>query len=255
MKKYILVCLAIGLMLAYGTIAMASGPSTAFENTSPGGGIRLSSHDLSAGSIAAQFGDAVEQVIDTPNGKLNRICIYCHSPHFTIPADDVLTYMPLWNHEVTTAVFIPYSNGTDLPNSTQHQSQAMEQSNQPGGPSILCLSCHDGTVATNSYGVQADLKNGGAAKNIGASLYAKLGTDLSNHHPIGFDWPDSATDDEILPPTSPVPTTTLTINDLLWNGRMECTSCHDVHNTKNKGNAFTWVMDTNSALCLTCHDK
>jgi predicted CXXCH cytochrome family protein len=247
MKKYILVCLAIGLMLAYASLAMAIN-NGAQQNITPGSGIKLTSHDLSS-AAAVQFGDNVEQA-----GQ-NRICIYCHSPHYTIKADDVLTYMPLWNHAVTTEVFIPYSNGTDLPNSTQHQSQAMEQSNQPGGPSILCLSCHDGTVATNSSGVASpDLVNTGTAKFLGAS-YANLGTDLSNHHPIGFDWP--TVDDEIALATDNVTgaKVAMTINDLLWNDRMECTSCHDVHNTKNLGKAFTWVPDTQSALCLTCHKK
>jgi predicted CXXCH cytochrome family protein len=36
---------------------------------------------------------------------------------------------------------------------------------------------------------------------------------------------------------------------------MECASCHDVHNTKNTGDTFTWVQDTNSNLCLSCHKK
>jgi predicted CXXCH cytochrome family protein len=253
MKKYILVCLAIGLMLAYASLAMAVNMS-AEQNINPGTSIKKTSHDLSSLGAAAQFGDDNEK-----NGQ-NRICIYCHTPHFSIVADDVLTYMPLWNHDVTASVFTPYSNGTDLPNSAQHQSFAMANSNGPGGPSILCLSCHDGTVATNAYGVQADLKSTGTRKYMTGSTYANLGTDLQNHHPIGFDWPTTVQDDEIAPTTTGVNgkgglAAGVTINELLWNGRMECTSCHDVHNTKNAGYAFTWVKDTNSALCLTCHLK
>ena len=47
----------------------------------------------------------------------------------------------------------------------------------------------------------------------------------------------------------------LTIGDLLWNGRMECSTCHDVHNTKNEGIKFTLVKDTQSNFCFTCHMK
>ena len=47
----------------------------------------------------------------------------------------------------------------------------------------------------------------------------------------------------------------VTISDLLWNGNMECTTCHDVHNTKNTGEKFLWKSDAQSAFCLTCHLK
>ena len=56
-----------------------------------------------------------------------------------------------------------------------------------------------------------------------------------------------------LPKTAWPPT--LTIGEVLWNGKMECSSCHDVHNTKNSGSKFTWTEDTNSALCLTCQSR
>jgi predicted CXXCH cytochrome family protein len=46
-----------------------------------------------------------------------------------------------------------------------------------------------------------------------------------------------------------------TIGDLLWAGQMECTTCHDVHNTKNEGEKFLWASDENSDLCMTCHLK
>jgi predicted CXXCH cytochrome family protein len=239
----------MGLVLSFGAVAMAADV--------PGGGIKATSHDLSAiGAKSVSYGDSAEQAA----GAQDRICIYCHAPHNTMPAGGANTYVPLWNHAITVQAFTPYSNGTDVPNSVQHQSTAMVFGNQPGSVSMLCLSCHDGTIATNEYGFVAGTSQGLADKFIsGRALIGGTG-DLSNHHPIGFDYDSvAALDDEINPSaTTPVvaqPTGPQFISDLLWNGSVECISCHDVHNTKNAGMKFTWVDDTQSALCLTCHKK
>jgi predicted CXXCH cytochrome family protein len=248
MKKSFVVALAIGLVLSFGAVAMATDV--------PGGGIKATSHDLSAvGNKSVGYGDAAEQ------GAQDRICIYCHAPHNTASAGGVYSYVPLWNHGMTVQAFTPYSNGTDVPVSIQHQSQAMAFSNQPGSVSLLCLSCHDGTIATNEYGFVAGTSKGAGDKKItsGRGLIGG-GGNLANHHPVGFGYQDTidAGDDEIKPTTSVVvaqPTGPTTVADLLWNGNVECSSCHDVHNTKNAGLKFTWVDDTQSALCLTCHTK
>jgi predicted CXXCH cytochrome family protein len=259
MKKYIVVCLAVGLVLAFGTMAMA-------VNT-PGGGINGTYHDLSSLGNGNQFGDSADQA------GLNRICVYCHAPHNTIKPDvagGTFTYMPLWNHGKTTNVgaFTMYSNGSDLPGSLSHQSQAMVLANQPGSVSLLCLSCHDGSISTNMYGSGSSV--GQDNKNIqtgtGRAVIG-LNGDLSNHHPIGFDYTQvqSPVDDEIRVSTDagfladPTDGTKQggpkTIADLLWGKNVECVSCHDVHNTKNGGTKLTWVNDKQSKLCLTCHNK
>jgi len=48
-----------------------------------------------------------------------------------------------------------------------------------------------------------------------------------------------------------------TINaDMLFSNRMECASCHDVHNTKTVPGTKLLVKDSaGSELCLTCHNK
>jgi predicted CXXCH cytochrome family protein len=260
MKKFISVFLAIGLVLAISAIAMAG--------TAPHTGIKQTSHDLSAtGGASIGYGDSVEQTALYSDGSLkDRICIYCHAPHNTYPTNDpTYTYVPLWNHATTNSVFTMYSNGIDLPTQVMHQSQAMNLAVTPGSVSLLCLSCHDGTVATNEYGFAPQdpaSRRNGAQKFILSTgrAYIGGGGDLSNHHPIGFDYAQVAADDpEIAPLGDPVAGTYTNgpkfISDLLWNGQVECTSCHDVHNTQNGGDKFTWVQDTNSALCLTCHKK
>jgi predicted CXXCH cytochrome family protein len=163
-----------------------------------------------------------------------------------------------------------YKNGDDMPSNTSHQSQAMAYfeatgNTRPGSVSRLCLSCHDGTVSTNSYGAWNGASSQGANDNniknhsqpeflIGGAA----GTNLSNHHPIGFPYNNAASvDNEINSTATDVPNNTnnLKIGDLLWQGNMECTTCHDVHNSKNSGEKFLWTSDMESAFCLTCHDK
>jgi predicted CXXCH cytochrome family protein len=86
------------------------------------------------------------------------------------------------------------------------------------------------------------------------------GAYFPSNHPIGFDYQSFVNvDNEINPVTAPVVGTLnggpSTIEELLRNGRMECVTCHDVHNFKNGGPKFTWVNDAGSRLCLTCHRK
>jgi len=253
MKKYI-AGFTIGLLLALGATAMAA-------NT-PGNGIKGTAHDMSSGGDGATYGNDV--------GGLDRICIYCHTPHHSITPTEAaalanpLTYYPLWNHDVTNQVtFNMYSNGTSLPTSTQHRLNATLDT-KPGSISILCLSCHDGSIAVAAYGNKGNGLNpthNTAGSTLAATQYAiGVGGNLQNHHPIGFDYTAVAgvLDDEIRTADwGPIGNGTynLYISDLLWNNKMECSSCHDVHNTKNEGEKFTWVDDTQSALCLTCHAK
>jgi predicted CXXCH cytochrome family protein len=256
MKKYIALSLAIGLLLAMGTVALAG--------TAPGTGIKNTSHDLSVlGGNAANF--------YTDDATKDRICVYCHAPHNTLKsadADPAFDYLPLWNHKTTTNVgaYTMYTNGSYQPGLIDHQFNGIDSMGQPGGVSLLCLSCHDGSVGVNEYGFyNQSSKNAGAAKAMTGRALIGSGGDLSNHHPIGFNYDDVAgLDQEIRLSTVSLPTGSggvlpggpVYISDLLaTGGNMECVTCHDVHNTKNGGTKFTWVDDTNSRFCFTCHVK
>ena len=164
-----------------------------------------------------------------------NICIACHTPH---NGNQTVPEAPLWNHEVTGSTFTMYS-GTTMDASTS----------QPSGESLLCLSCHDGTVALDSYGGSTGTSYISGSRN--------LGTDLSNDHPISFDYNTTLAvlDGGLHDPA--VKTTSLggTIDhDLLFNGRMQCSSCHDVHNAEGNDHLLR-IANIASALCLTCHDK
>ena len=170
-----------------------------------------------------------------------EICMPCHTPH----SGSLTLGAPLWNHEVTAATFTPYSSPTL--NATVPE---------PSDSSKACLSCHDGTVAIDSFG-----GNVGTEFNTGRR---NLGTDLSNDHPVSFVFNTAlATDDGELfdPSVTTIPSLpgSPTIDEaLLLGGKVECASCHDVH--ANKGDAgdnhaMLVIDNAASALCLTCHDK
>lgn len=167
-------------------------------------------------------------------------CQPCHTPHNAYQNGTEI--VPLWNHyDSTTASFTVYSS----PYNTLDGGAL----GQPAGVSKACLSCHDGSVALDSFGGTA-----GSTTITGAAL---LGADLSNDHPVSFTWP--TTDDEIKPTTTTVTfadSSTGTIADMLFSNQMECASCHDVHNTVSESaNSLLLIDNAGSALCLTCHDK
>ena len=192
----------------------------------------------SAGTIT---GSAHDFSSDSWSG--GQICVACHAPHNTSTA---VTAAPLWNHALSTQTYTLYSTSTL--NSTP---------GQPAGVSKLCLSCHDGTVAVNSFG--------GATGSTFVTGNENLGIDLSNDHPIGITY-DAAlvTADGALNPTSTAVTIgsggktrvgTIATN-MLYAGKLECSSCHDVHNTFTAASTkLLKVTSAASALCTTCHSK
>ncbi len=165
-----------------------------------------------------------------------EICQPCHTPH---DASLDVAGSPLWNRQSTSAIFQLYSSPTFDGASTIAQ---------PSGTSKLCLSCHDGTVALDNFG-------GFTGGN--EFTFLQVGTDLRNDHPISFVY-DSALatqDPGLYDPTTVSSGLGGTIHvDLLHGGKVECTSCHNVHN-ESGADYLLRKSNAGSALCLTCHNK
>jgi predicted CXXCH cytochrome family protein len=177
-----------------------------------------------------------------------QICIFCHTPHTAAPRT------PLWNRDVDAArTYVMPASAT-----LQAYKGAAPQ---PDGASKLCLSCHDGTIAANQYGNAAQLPESVSTGGKFISTVYQIGKDqyLGNHHPIGFDYDLAAAgDNEIRNADAAMLTPTSFVRDHLYgagNARMECGTCHSVHNKGNAGERLLWRSDQNSKLCLTCHDK
>ncbi|MBA4178782.1 MAG: cytochrome C [Leptothrix sp. (in: Bacteria)] len=194
-----------------------------------------------AASAATIAGSAHDFSVQGWSG--GQICLPCHTPH---RANTTVADAPLWNHALSTAVYTLYTSPT-----------LNAVLAQPGGGSKLCLSCHDGTVAINSFG-------GSTGTNfIGGR--DKVGPDMRGEHPIGFTYDTTlATNDGSLknPATATVTigagaqTKTGTIAaTVLYGDKLECASCHDVHNTFTNGEKLLKVTSAGSAICITCHSK
>ncbi|NOZ02160.1 MAG: cytochrome c3 family protein [Deltaproteobacteria bacterium] len=162
----------------------------------------------------------------------DELCIFCHAPHNAVTS---VSGAPLWNHDVTASTFTVYSS--DTLNATV---------GQPDGASKLCLSCHDGTVAIDSFG--------GSTGTHFMSGGENLGSDLSNDHPISFTYDAAlATADGGLVTPASASFVDAGQNIPLYGAKMQCASCHDVHDDAN--GAFLRLNNTGSALCLSCHNK
>jgi len=165
-----------------------------------------------------------------------EICIACHTPH---NSNTSITDAPLWNHQSTVASYTTYSSPT---------MDVLPQ--QPRGPSMLCLSCHDGTVAIDSFG--------GTSGTTFMSGTRNLGTDLSDDHPVSVEWRHQTIETSstfcfnchfeapsqlvFFRPGGTGP---------IW---VECSTCHDVHNNT----IYPYLLRRSlvgSDLCLTCHEK
>jgi len=165
-------------------------------------------------------------------------CEVCHDACMMFYGDDG-NGAPFWNHEVTTSTYTLYSSSTF---------DGAATITQPDGVTKLCLSCHDGTVALDSYG--------GATGSTYITGSALIGTDLSGTHPVSFVY-DSAlaiADGNLHDPsTAPSGLGGTIAEDLLYNNRLECASCHNVHDKYDQLGLLV-INNTGSALCLTCHN-
>ena len=167
-----------------------------------------------------------------------QICIVCHTPYNAV----VLPDAPLWNHQTTVAGFALYTAAIS--------STFNATTGQPDGSSKLCLSCHDGTVALGNFG--------GTTNDTHVITGAfNLGTSLSNNHLISFlyDAALATSDGGLRNPATAAGVGTGTIAaTMLFNGKVQCASCHDVHNLTGLAKLLV-KSNTTSALCLTCHAK
>jgi predicted CXXCH cytochrome family protein len=162
----------------------------------------------------------------------SEVCIFCHTPHNSTPSG------PLWNREDPGATYVLYNSST---------LQAVP--GQPDGSSVLCLSCHDGTIALgNVISRTANISfSGGVTKMpVGRS---NLTSDLSDDHPVSFLYNSAltASDGQLKDPSA------ISYPVALEGGKVQCISCHDPHN--NIYNNFLVASNQFSELCFKCHDR
>jgi predicted CXXCH cytochrome family protein len=184
-------------------------------------------------------------VVSSPHnlatGGEKRICIFCHTPHHATLLSDPKYTGPLWNRDEITdpGYYTPYISSTI----TVSSGKAVRQ---PQGPSRLCLSCHDGTIALSSalHGIKVNLP-----ALTGRTV---LGRDLRDDHPISIEY-DLLRLGNFADADAVTSTTRVKLMDRNGVRFVECTSCHDPHDNQF-GNFL--VVDTAvkaDAICTICH--
>jgi len=219
---------------------------------------------LFSGAASAQIALTAHDFSAAGWNTTGEICVVCHTPHNAYTEGEAGAGAgelgPLWNRTLTAVNnFSVYSSASRVGSFLEPSTVASQQTD-PSGVSKLCLSCHDGTIAIDSFGRAddgsvdttgtntMDLINPNA--NIGEG--SGLNGNLSNDHPVAFTFPIS--DAEIVPFT-PFSVTGQTGPLPLYGAgdQMECATCHDVHGTGNP--TLLRIDNSGSTLCLNCHIK
>lgn len=217
-----------------------------------------SKHDLTALNERA----GAEAMEGSAYNDYANPCIYCHlPPEKTIGDAAAAGAIVGWNR------IRPVANQYETYSSDSLQGTV----NRPSDISMLCLSCHDGSMAVD----RIVFKPMGWSSDKQATLHMKLGadsnittcgkchdgdvahdiriktigTDLRDDHPISVRYAGLAVD-----------TPNFRTADgpwgfdngvMLYDGMVECASCHDVHNPQ----ARMLLRVEPAVLCATCHIK
>jgi predicted CXXCH cytochrome family protein len=227
MSRLLLTCLCLLLLCSMAQDAMAKKK------------IKGSKHDLSTTG-----GGAIRAASE------REICKFCHSLH-------VKNWKaPMWNRHSTGNTYEPYWSTTMEP---------ISPVGQPNGTSILCLSCHDGTIALGKVikrkTMGTEIAMTGARKLSRRS--SSLGLELRDDHPISF-----AYTSELATKRGQDPVTLIGGNELKQPAtlpkslaldsasRVQCTTCHSSHD--DSFGMFLAMSDRatdNPYLCTSCHQK
>lgn len=215
--------------------------------------------------------------------NVDEVCVFCHTPH-----GGLLTG-PLWNRSSPDAGSFTHYNSATL----STYLTGLSVSRNINDESLICMSCHDGSVAVDHLINDPNSLNGapieiffgntdvtivdvfGTASRIGGSQSNTSGTgDLSDDHPISFSY-DSVLSDPMYSAGGSkdgqlrdVGTVGDTTSALGWKNegvrffgadhRVECSSCHDPHVdyvTNADYTPFLIRPNAGSDLCLSCHNK
>jgi predicted CXXCH cytochrome family protein len=227
-------------------------------------GMLKGNHDFTVDSGYVMSIDTAATPDDTtyhPVGASQNLCGYCHAMHINTTG----IANPLWiRASVTDRTFGPvYSN----PNSLDAELEPVESSDNY---SSFCLSCHDGSAmfTTTAYTEgrrprNATGKNWANYENATVASNANLvdgDFNLAHVHPVNFDYEAA----QMLDPNglyAPLAATYVWSGDngsgkttsvRLFDGYMQCSSCHNVHMKTGIGLVLS---SSYGKLCVSCHQK
>jgi len=179
-----------------------------------------------------------------------EVCVYCHTPH------GGSTSAPLWNKTLPSgASFTMYTSANSA------SMDMVVDASGPGPVSLACLSCHDGSLGLDAVinknnstaATPLDGKIDGSGRT---NLFAKLGTDLRDDHPIAVTYAVGAGAGQ--DPAFYALATAKSGGVRFFGAaadRVECASCHNPHEADAAKAPFLRKANANSDLCKTCHIK
>jgi len=162
------------------TLALAATPPTL------GGGVFGTKHDFSGTGYQKPFG-----------GVIVGSCSICHTPHSAFSPN------LLWNQHASTVTSYTWGDANETRGGTPLPSTAGQ------GPSVRCLSCHDGSVAVGDTAVFHESVRGmgapgdgvlgfdtgtivgrvGGIFQIGTAAANATSGSMAGNHPIGIPYP------------------------------------------------------------------
>ncbi|MFQ5865896.1 MAG: cytochrome c3 family protein [bacterium] len=221
-------------------------------------------------SVAASngFGQFADKVADTPHNlrkatqgsmanlgirDYGDVCVYCHLQHELNSS----LQTQLWNRVLPTTLYLMYDSPI----------MARKVAGSPDSTSLVCLSCHDGSIPLDAVKKVPTTHIESGASNVTISSCSNtchtasnpsggisfeggnMGSDLRNHHPIGIRY-DAAKNPDLHRPSGGK------VNGLPLYGpnstQVGCGSCHEPHD--NSRRPFLRISNNDAALCLACHD-
>lgn len=214
----------------------------------------------------------------------NQVCLPCHAPH----NQPDQTQDVLWNHVMPSQSYTLYTTGVDANGKPVVESASVTGLDET---SKKCLSCHDGTVAVDSYGGYTFKPVGqtsvfgpttgthtlGTSTDINgvatSGFVVGAGGDLSHDHPVGVVYPatgyvnpstwtrtgytnSAGTVVAYTDGTKSITTAGGGLNleggNVAGVGVVGCGSCHTPH-----GDSYNFLTISNygSQLCMSCHTR
>lgn len=204
---------------------------------------------LLAGSIVGSKHDlSVTNYYGATAGASQEVCVFCHTPHGANETE--ISGGPIWNRKITDMNAFEMYGGVGSPNYL----------------SLVCLSCHDGVSsqgaisAVSAYDGHNILNppNGDPGSPSCVACHSgggampdtiwQIGPILTDDHPISIDYFASVA-------AAPAGDFKATPDPeiKLFGNKVECASCHDVHNPDF--GFFLRKANDQSQLCQSCHAK
>jgi hypothetical protein len=290
------------LVVGGGAVYAATDQPTKFINK---GSIANTRHNLTQQPADNSLGLDNGMMAGVRN-NYGEVCVYCHTPH----GADGAKKLPLWNRTTLATTYKTYNelNTSTLTQSVSqpgvnslsclscHDGQTAVDSiinmpgsgrydvNQASGTNTQFLNTWTGGTGVGHQGLNdtgclvCHQPGGAGAAFPGATDFTvfRIGTDLTNDHPVGVSYPaTSGTVTDFNTPKGKKGATfffdvngdghmddaDVRLYDTGGTAKVECASCHDPHGVPSGAAGsvfkptFLRVANTNSALCLTCHAK